>query len=201
MKAIKPVTVLLVSMLMLSAAACQTSAQVGFESAVKKYHTDARPRAVKEIKQLARDGNVNAQAFLGAMYASGEGVRRDLRQALYWQEKAAARGHVRAQYNLGVMYSRGMGTAQNLVAAAKWFQAAADQGLPEAKLHLGLFHEKGWVLRKCPYAASEQYYEAGTEFLELGDLQGARRAVEAIRNILPDYYLAEKLSTEIFMYE
>jgi len=144
---------------------------------------------------------VNAQAFLGAMYASGEGVRRDLRQALYWQEKAGAKGHVRAQYNLGVMYSRGMGTSQNLAAAAKWFQAAADQGLPEARLHLGLFHEKGWVLRKCPYSASEQYYEAGKGFLELGDIKSARRAAKAIKNILPNYYLAEKLSTEIYMYE
>lgn len=196
----KPATVIAAIFLLLITA-CQTPGQDPFSSSIKKFHSKDRPQAVLEIKTLANKGNVNAQAFLGAMYASGDGVRKNLRLALDWQKKAARRGHVRAQYNLAVMYSRGMGTSQSLRSAAQWFQAAADQGLPEAKLHLGLFHEKGWVLRKCPYSASEQYYQAGQDYLRLGNLKGARKALAAIRKILPNYYLVEKLSTEIYMYE
>lgn len=175
--------------------------QASFESSLRKFYTSSKPEAVREIKQLAKKGDINAEAFLGAMYGSGDGVVQDYRAAIKWQTRAAKKGHVQAQYNLAVMYSRGMGVPQDLDSAVKWFQAAADQGLPEAHMHLGLFHEKGWVLRKCPYAASEEYYQAGEDFLARNDLKGARQAATAIRRILPKYYLGQKLLTEIYMYE
>jgi len=177
------------------------TSQASFETSLKKFYTSNKPEAVREIKHLAEKGDTNAEAFLGAMYGSGDGVARDYREAIKWQTRAAKKGHMQAQYNLAVMYSRGMGAKQDLDAAATWFQAAADQGLPEAHMHLGLFHEKGWVLRKCPYAASDEYYQAGEDYLQRGDLKGARRAAMAIRRILPKYYLAQKLLTEIYMYE
>jgi TPR repeat protein len=171
-----------------------------FEDAVSEYYTGSRTHAVG-IQRLAQKGDVNAQAFLGSMYASGEGVRKDYQAAIKWQTRAANQGHARAQYNLAVMYSRGLGVPQELPTAARWFEAAASQGLPEARMHLGLFHEKGWVLQKCPYAASEEYYQAGQDFLQRGDLKGARAAAKAIETILPNYYLSKKLYTEIYMYE
>lgn len=188
-------------MLLLALSSCQTPGPEQFNAALRKFHTRERPQAVEEIKALAARGEVNAQAFLGSMYATGTGVPRDLSKALGWQRKAAEGGQVMAQYNLAVMYSRGLGTEQDLEAAAGWFQAAADQGLPEAYLHLGLFHERGWVLRKCPYAASDQYYLAGHAFLEKHDFRGAREALRSIQKILPHSPLIEKLSTEIYMYE
>jgi len=184
-------------LIFVTAVTCQAS----FETSLRKFYTSSKPEAVREIKQLAEKGDVNAEAFLGAMYGSGDGVAQDYRAAIKWQTKAAKKGHVQAQYNLGVMYSRGMGVSQDLGMAVKWFQAAADQGLPEAHMHLGLFHEKGWVLRKCPYAASEEYYQAGEDYLARNDLKGARQAAMAIRRILPKYYLGQKLLTEIYMYE
>lgn len=176
-------------------------AGASFDTSLKKYHGSQRSQAVKEIQALARNGDINAQAFLGAIYASGKGLPRDYRAALDWQLKAAKKGHLNAQYNIAVMYSKGMGTTQDLDKAARWFEAAARQGLPEARMHLGLFHEKGWVLRKCPFAASEQYYEAGQDYLRRGDLKGARNAARAIHKILPKYYLSKKLLTEIYMHE
>jgi len=177
------------------------SCQASFEKSLRKFYTSSKPEAVREIKQLAEKGDINAEAFLGAMYGSGDGVAQDYRQAIKWQTRAARKGHVQAQYNLAVMYSRGMGVPQDLDSAVKWFQAAADQGLPEAHMHLGLFHEKGWVLRKCPYAASEEYYQAGEDYLQRNDLKGARQAAQEIRRLLPKYYLGQKLLTEIYMYE
>lgn len=193
---------LLVAMLLLMVAGCQTTGgNKQLAEAVMAFEQGRYQQAVPEIHRLAESGNVDAQAFLGSMYASGEGIRRNLKQAFYWQEKAAESGHARAQYNLGVMYSRGMGTKQNMGSAARWFLQAADQGLAEAYLHLGLFHEKGWVLRKCPYLASQRYYQAGHAFLERGDLRNARKALAEIRRLLPNHSLVELLSTEIFLQE
>jgi len=182
-------------------AGCQTPGPQKFEAALAKFERHDRAEAVAEIRDLAHKGEVNSQAFLGSLYASGDGVPRDLKKALYWQEKAAEKGQAMAQFNLAVMYSRGMGTEQNLSAAARWFQAAADQGIPEAYLHLGLFHERGWVLRKCPYAASNQYYLAGHAFLEHHNFRGARIALQNIKRLLPHSQLINQLATEIYMYE
>ncbi len=184
--------------------ACQSTGQTTFDSSLQKYNSKDRATAVvgvAEIKQLARNGDRDAQSFLGAIYASGKGERRNLKKAVFWQKKAAIQGHALAQYNLAVMYSRGMGTPQDLDSAAKWFRRAADRGVAEARLHLGLFHEKGWVLLKCPYAASDQYYKAGHEFLKQGNNRGARKALASIRKILPKYYLGDQLATEIFMHQ
>jgi len=182
-------------------AACQTPGPQQFEAALEKFQTQDRAEAIADIQSLAERGEANSQAFLGSLYATGTGVPRDLHKALAWQEKAARQGQAMAQFNLAVMYSRGMGTEQNLDAAAKWFQEAADQGVPEAYLHLGLFHERGWVLRKCPYAASNQYYLAGHAFLEKHNFRGARLALQNIKRLLPHSELVNQLATEIYMYE
>jgi TPR repeat protein len=197
----KPIILFLIVTIMVMLGGCQTPGPQQFETALKKFRTHDRAEAISEIKSLAERGEPNSQAFLGSLYATGTGVPRDLHKALTWQEKAARKGQAMAQYNLAVMYSRGMGTEQNLEAAAKWFQAAAYQGVPEAYLHLGLFHERGWVLRKCPYAASNQYYLAGHAFLEKHDFIGARLALQNIKRLLPHSQLINQLATEIYMYE
>lgn len=200
LKTTKPIIIFLLAALLSMLVGCQTPGPQKFEAALEKFRTDKRPEAVAEIKSLAEHGEVNSQAFLGSMYATGDGVPRDLHKALMWQEKAARKGQAMAQYNLAVMYSRGMGTSQDLEAAARWFQAAADQGVPEAYLHLGLFHERGWVLRKCPYAASDQYYLAGHAFLEKHNFLGAQLALQNIKRLLPHSGLINQLTTEIYMY-
>ena len=201
LKHTRPIVKLLLVVIVAMLAACQAPGPRQFEAALEKFHGHNRAEAISEIRSLAERGETNSQAFLGSLYATVTGVPRDLRKALAWQQKAAANGQAMAQFNLAVMYSRGMGAEQNLEAAAKWFQAAADQGVPEAYLHLGLFHERGWVLRKCPYAASNQYYLAGHAFLEKHDFRGARLALQNIKRLLPHSELINQLATEIYMYE
>lgn len=79
------------------------------------------------VKQTAADGDAGAQAILGAMYYSGEGVPKDYRDALYWFRKAAEQGEATAQYNLGYMYYNGEGVEPDMKEAAKWFRLAAAQ--------------------------------------------------------------------------
>ena len=176
---------------------CQTSPNEDLQRGLDQYNAG---KGISGLELAAEGGNREAQAFVGLMYGSGQGVKQDNEKALYWQRKAAEQGHAKAQYNVAVMYSRGLGTGQNLGEAAAWFEKAAQQGLPEAHMHLGLFHEKGWVLLKCPYAASKQYYAAGREYLKRGNISGAKRALAEIERLLPGYYMATELETEIYVH-
>ena len=46
----------------------------------------------EEIKEMAEQGNVNAQVAIGLMYSTGEGVVQDSKQAFKWCTKAAEQG-------------------------------------------------------------------------------------------------------------
>ncbi|HEB93912.1 MAG TPA: sel1 repeat family protein [Gammaproteobacteria bacterium] len=45
-------------------------------------------------------GDVQSQSIVGGIYQNGLGVSRDLNQALFWHQKAAANGSVNSQYSL-----------------------------------------------------------------------------------------------------
>ena len=47
------------------------------------------------------------------MYATGEGLAKDEREAVKWFRKAAEQGHVSAQFNLANMYDSGKGIPEN----------------------------------------------------------------------------------------
>ena len=64
----------------------------------------------KETLQAAEQGNAKAQFYLGVMYANGQGVRQDEKQAEYWYRKAAEQGYAQEQFGLGVMYGAGQGS-------------------------------------------------------------------------------------------
>lgn len=151
------------------------------------------------LLDLAKSGDVVAQAWLGAMYASGTKIDRDFKKSFYWQRKAAQQGHVIAQYSVAVLYARGKGTIKNNKQAVYWFRKAADAGLPQAQMHMGLMREKGWGVSRCPYAASKWYYQSGQTFIEHRNLKMARHVQQKIQSILPGYYLAQQLKDEIFL--
>ena len=89
------------------------------------------PAKTQDIEQLRKDaeqGDVIAQYNLGVMYATGEGVPQDDKEAVKWLRLAAEQGYSIAQYNLGVMYATGEGVSQDYQEALKWYRKAADQG-------------------------------------------------------------------------
>ena len=65
---------------------------------------------------------------MGVMYAEGDGVAKDLEEAIKWWRKAADQGDANAQFNLGWAYSNGEGVAKDSEEAAEWFRKAAEQG-------------------------------------------------------------------------
>lgn len=91
-----------------------------FENANEDYTT-----AMQAFRQLADQGNAEAQWNLGLMYKLGEGVPQDYAEAVKWFRKAADQGDPDAQQSLGLMYSDGQGVPQDYVQAHKWFNLAA----------------------------------------------------------------------------
>lgn len=82
----------------------------------------------KWVQCAAEQGHVGAQYFLGAELATGENIRKNLRQSAHWYRRAAARGHSEAQYNLALMYWSGEGVRRSLSSAHHWLEKAARSG-------------------------------------------------------------------------
>jgi TPR repeat protein len=63
---------------------------------------------------------------LGFCYNRGEGVAKDMEEAVKWYRKAAEQTYAPAQFNLGLCYSTGQGVAKDYVEAYKWQLLAVD---------------------------------------------------------------------------
>ncbi|WP_300710892.1 tetratricopeptide repeat protein [uncultured Desulfovibrio sp.] len=88
------------------------------------------------LRQVAEQGDADAQHMLACIYDLALGVPEDLKQAAYWYRKAAEQGHAEAQYNLGVMLYTGDGIPQDKTQAIKWLRKAAEQGDAVAQQYL-----------------------------------------------------------------
>ena len=95
------------------------------------------------LKASAKQGDVEAQLFLGYMYGSGEDVPQDYTEAARWYRMAAEQGYAGAQANLGAMYFAGRGVPKDVVEAARLFRLAAEQGDATAQFKLGGLYSLG----------------------------------------------------------
>jgi len=83
-----------------------------------------------------------AQYYLGVMFAKGQGVEQDDKEAISWYLKASKQGVKEAQYRLAQMYSKGKGVPQDYEAAYAWLKVATYLGHKKSKLALGPAKEK-----------------------------------------------------------
>jgi uncharacterized protein len=97
----------------------------------------------KLLMSLAQQGDASSQYKLGVMYAFGQGVPQDYKEAAKWYRLAAERGDASAQTNLGIMYSFGLGVSQDYKEAVKWYRLAAEQVVAIAQYDLGFMYLKG----------------------------------------------------------
>ncbi len=87
----------------------------------------------EETKALAEKGVAAAQHNLGVMYADGEGVPQNFKEAVKWYRKAAEQGYEQAQYNLGIMHNKGDGVLPDYVTAYAWANIAEANGFDVKK--------------------------------------------------------------------
>lgn len=76
----------------------------------------------------ARQGDPQAQVFVGYLYETGQYVERNYPKAAQWYSRAAEQGNAIAQSQLGSMYWLGKGVPQNYILAYMWLDLAAKGG-------------------------------------------------------------------------
>jgi len=89
-----------------------------------------------ELRQLAEQGDADAQWHLGILYDDGDVVPKDDALAVQWFQRAAEQGYVRAQTTLGAYYYAGRGVPQDYSKAYFWSLLALAQGDKDSKLRL-----------------------------------------------------------------
>ncbi|MBI2994705.1 MAG: SEL1-like repeat protein [Gammaproteobacteria bacterium] len=149
----------LMALLLVSSAAVQADIYSAQE-ALNRGDTKA---AIEEFRSLADQGDAKAQAQLGYIYYTGEGVALDYAEAVKWYQKAAAQGDRGAQYNLAVAYAFGEGVTQDYSQAALWYRRAAEQGHVEAQYSLGLSYSYGEGVAQDAAEATQWFRKAADQ--------------------------------------
>jgi TPR repeat protein len=137
-------------------------AAADFQAGLDAYNRGDFAAALKEWQPLAQQNDANSQYNLGLLYARGQGVPQDYKQAIAWYQKAAEQGVPAAEYNLGVMYANGQGVPANAAEASKWFLKAAQQGVGGAATGLATIYSEGDGAFKN-YAEAAKWYRTAAD--------------------------------------
>jgi len=71
-----------------------------WEDGMAAYNRGDYVPAITVFREMAKQGNAEAQAVLGTMYRRGQGVRRSSLRAFVWLSRAASHGNLRAKAEL-----------------------------------------------------------------------------------------------------
>ena len=147
---------------------------------------------VAAVQDLAEQGVPGAQVRFATMYYFGQGVPKDLEEAVRWFRLAAEQGDPVAQNQLGYMHTEGEGGPKDDVEAVKWYRMAAVQGSDEAQFSLGYRYGQGEGVPQ-DYAEAVRWWRANAE-------RGAAKGMFALgfmyefgqEGVLQDYVQAHK---------
>jgi hypothetical protein len=98
---------------------------------------------IAELSRKAVSGDTRAQLQLGIAFEFGQGVDKNIEEAMHWYRIAADRGDPEAQTNLGYLYEIGTTGPENPAEAAKWYLRAAVSGFARAQFNLGMLYLRG----------------------------------------------------------
>lgn len=94
-------------------------------------------KALSWFKKSAELGNAQAQVELAELYEAGDGVTKDIEQAIKWYEKAATQDHDEAQLALALHYLEDL---EDVPEALTLLEKSAKQGNAIAQYRLGLLY-------------------------------------------------------------
>ena len=120
-----------------------TVADVDIETALSAVDAGDFVSAYTQFKELAEQGDAEAQYNLAILLKTGKGAMQNPQKAAKWFRKAADQGLAAAQYNLGQMYDDGIGVEQNYTYAVVWYKKAAMKGNASAQTNLGVLYANG----------------------------------------------------------
>ncbi|MGJ3494606.1 SEL1-like repeat protein [Piscirickettsia salmonis] len=143
-------------------------------------------------KKKAEAGNTGAQIYLGRLYTYGLGVRKNMKSAMVWFEKASTSDSAPAMVELGRAYLRSKNLFTDVQRlAGQWYVKAAKAGYVPGMYYLGRVYFEGvgtdkdlkkafkWYLK----AAKKGYIKAQIELAKmylrgLGVKQSSQKAIE-----------------------
>ncbi len=131
-----------------------------FERAREAYLKGDYAQAFDLWHKAAQAGDAEAQAWLGSLYANGEGVPVDDAAALAWYLKAAEQGNHMAQANVGAFCFMGRGAPRDVAVAVKWLTAAAEGKDLNGLFNLAVIYAKGDGIAQDLEKSAELYRKA-----------------------------------------
>ena len=91
-----------------------------FADAAKRHRAGDTAAAIAFWQPLAQKGDANAAYNQAGIHEHGDGVTKNLPEALKWYRIAAEKGDRESQSRLGTMYLNGEGTAKNEKEGWRW---------------------------------------------------------------------------------
>jgi TPR repeat protein len=114
-------------------------------------------------RRAADAGDARGMADLGNMYLNGEGVAKDLSEALRLIRKAADAGDPRGQARLAGMYAQGAaGLSKDFVEALRLARQSADAGNDSGQTMMGLIYRNGWGVDRN-FEEADRWYRKAAE--------------------------------------
>lgn len=106
-------------------------------------------KAAQWFRRAAEHGSDPAQNSLGVRLGDGNGVRKNVGEALWWLRKAFRAGNSCAALNIAITHREN----GNLRTAFRWFRRAAEADDGDALVQLGIHYYWGKGVRRNPRAA------------------------------------------------
>ena len=95
---------------------------------------------------LANQNDAKACYNLGLMYQQGDGVSRNMEEAVNWFSKSADLGYKEAQYALASLVFQRQTQSISYQQAVTYYEQAAKQGHVKSQLNLGMLYFRGDVI-------------------------------------------------------
>lgn len=119
---------------------------------------------VPTLQKSAEDGDAYCQDLLGDCFAAGDGVEKNVLEAVRWYKAAALQGLPMAHADVAFLLKRGsQEVKQDWAEAARWFRMAATQGYPIAQHELGECYYAGNGVEKDLAAAARWFKQAADQ--------------------------------------
>ncbi len=107
-----------------------------YQQAADQQHVEALQRLGSCREKAAEKGAPDQLYDLGCRYETGDGIKAQPQEAVYWHLKAAERGFGPAQKKVGRYYADGTGMPQDCHEAIRWFGKAVEQGEEAARYNI-----------------------------------------------------------------
>ncbi len=155
------------AVVIVAAISANVGAYADYATAKISYDGGQYVEALRELQPLAASDNADAQNLLATMYINGQGVDKNVPEAMLLYKKAAEKGNTDALAYLSDLYANGTDVQKDEVMAAYWKLKATISS--EEKAKDSLF-----------YALRKAARQDGKNTVQTGD-----SSIRAIRKHLP----------------